>query len=116
MLFLVESTQLLEPGRESRLSSMSFRGGMKWIRSGGHEYLVRLTDSKGNGKSLGRRDSKTDATYQAFIDGGASAVTRYESLSARIKEQAKLNMAVGLDRLPRAVANLRWRTPPGLNS
>lgn len=105
-LFLVESSQLLEAWRHSRSAAMGYRGGMKWVKSGGHEYLVRLTDSKGNGKSLGKRTAENEAIYQAFLDGRSAAIERYKSLSSRLKEQSRLNKAVGLGRLPRAVADI----------
>ena len=105
-LFLVESTQLLDAWRNARQAAMGFRGGMKWVKSGGNEYLVRLTDSRGNGKSLGKRGDETEKVHRLFLAGRAAAIERYESLSGRIKEQARLNKAIGLGRLPRAVANI----------
>jgi hypothetical protein len=103
-LFMVESSQLLEAWRQARSAAMNFRGGMKWVKSGGYEYLVRLTDSRGNGKSLGKRDADTEDIHRLFVEGRTAAIERYDALSARLKEQSKLNKAVGLGRLPRAVA------------
>ncbi|MHB1117827.1 GSU2403 family nucleotidyltransferase fold protein [Sideroxydans sp.] len=103
-LFHVESSQLLEAWRQARAAAMNFRGGMKWVKSGGYEYLIRLTDSKGNGKSLGKRSSDTEEIHRLFVEGRTAAIERYDALSARLKEQSKLNKAVGLGRLPRAVA------------
>lgn len=103
-LFMVESSQLLEAWRQARAAAMNFRGGMKWVKSGGYEYLVRLTDSRGNGKSLGKRSADTEDIHRLFVEGRVAAIERYDALSARLKEQSKLNKAVGLGRLPRAVA------------
>ena len=105
-LFLTESVQLLESWRHSRDTANGFRGGMKWLKSGGHEYLVRLVDTRGNGKSLGRRGQETEAIYASFTKGRADAYARHSALTKRLEDQSRLNRAVGLGRVPRAVADV----------
>ena len=105
-LFLVESSQVYAAWSEARDQVQNHRYGMKWLKSKGHEYLVRLTDAKGNGKSLGPRSPETESIYHAFVEGKARSKDRYERLNRRIHEQARLNKAVRLGRLPNIVGDI----------
>lgn len=51
-LFMVDSIQLYEAWQAAAMQVRAHRYGMKWLKSGSAEYLVRLTDAKGNGNSL----------------------------------------------------------------
>lgn len=105
-LFLVESVQLYEAWHEAFLHVQSHKYGMRWVTSNGAEYLVRLSDSAGNGKSLGRRSPETEAIYAAFSEGKRRSESRYRGLSERLKEQARLNKAVRLGRMPGIVGDI----------
>lgn len=105
-LFLVESTQLYHAWREADAQSRQHKYGMRWLTSQGKAYLIRLSDAKGNGKSLGARNSETEAVYNAFMANKARAKTRLDALSARLANQSKLNKAVGLGRVPSVVADI----------
>lgn len=105
-LFLVESTQLHEAWAGARQQMQSCKYGMKWLKSKGGEYLVRLADAKGNGKSLGPRSPRTEAIYHAFVEGKQRSEEKLDGLARRLVEQARLNKAVRLDRLPMVVGNI----------
>lgn len=79
-LFLIESDQLYRAWREVAQQVRQYRFGMRWSRSGGREYLIRLTDRKGYGKSLGPRSPATEQIYQAFVEGRDRAKERYRGL------------------------------------
>ena len=105
-LFLVESTQLYHAWREANDQSQQHKYGLRWLTSQGKDYLVRLSDAKGNGKSLGPRTLETEAIYAAFIVSKARAKTRLAALNIRLANQSKLNKAVGLGRVPSLVADI----------
>ena len=54
-LFMVESDQLYRAWLEALNHARSYRYGMRWVSSKGRQYLLRLRDARGNGKSLGPR-------------------------------------------------------------
>jgi hypothetical protein len=105
-LFQIESTQLLEALHVAKSDLNNYRGGMKWIKSGGFEYLVKLSDSKGNGKSLGKRSEATETIFQSFLKNREACKIRYDALATKLKEQARLNKAVGLGRVPSTIAKI----------
>lgn len=99
-LFLVDTIQLYEAWHSATLQVRSHRYGMKWLKSGNGEYLVRLSDAKGNGKSLGPRSAETEITYEKFTAGKARAEARLKTTTARLTDQAQLNKALRLGRIP----------------
>lgn len=105
-LALVESTQLYSAWAEAERQLLSHKYGMKWLKSNGREYLVRLTDAKGNGKSLGPRSPETETIYQSFVTGKLRCENQYSGLNQRILEQARMNKALWLARLPRIVGDI----------
>jgi hypothetical protein len=105
-LFLVDTIQLYEAWHSATLQVRSHRYGMKWLKSGNGEYLVRLSDAKGNGKSLGPRSAETERTYEKFIVGKARAEARLKATTARLTDQAQLNKALRLGRIPVIAAKI----------
>lgn len=105
-LFLVESSQLYEAWRDATRQAVSYRYGMKWVKSKGNDYLVRLHDAKGNGRSLGVRSPETETKYEAFMAGKQRVKERLVGLGERLKDQARLNRAVRLGRLPSIVGEI----------
>ena len=67
---------------------------------------MRLTDAKGNGKSLGPRSPETEAIYEKFNEGKARAEARLKATTARLNDQAKLNKALRLGRVPALPAKI----------
>lgn len=105
-LFMVESDQIYRAWLDALHHARAYRYGMRWISSKGRQYLVRLHDAFGNGKSLGPRNAETEARFAAFQEGKVRAEARLASLAARMKEQARLNRALRLGRLPNVVGDI----------
>lgn len=105
-LFMVESDQIYRAWVDALHHARSYRYGMRWTSSKGRQYLVRLHDARGNGKSLGPRTTETEAVFTAFAEGKLRAEARLKSLASRMKDQARLNRAARLGRLPNIVADI----------
>lgn len=105
-LFLVDSIQLYEAWHAAAMQVRGHRYGMKWLKSGNAEYLVRLSDAKGNGKSLGPRSTETEEIFQSFNEAKTRAETRLEATNKRLNDQAKLNKALRLGRVPLVAAKI----------
>ena len=105
-LFLIESEQILAAWRDAYRQKQLHRYGMKWVRAAGKEYLVRLRDAKGNGKSLGPRSAETERIHAAFTASKQRADERFAALSATLQQQARLNKAVRLGRLPALIGRI----------
>src|ERR1700688_4568610 len=90
-LFLIESDQVYRAWEAAARQKGQYRYGMKWLKSGGKEYLIRLSDARGNGRSMGPRSPQTETAYAAFTDGKARAAERLSRLSQRLREQSRLN-------------------------
>lgn len=105
-LFLVESGQLYEAWRDATRQAIGYRYGMKWVKSKGRDYLVRLHDAKGNGRSLGVRSPDTEAEYDAFMAGKDRVKERLVALREWLNDQARLNRAARLGRLPSIVGEI----------
>lgn len=105
-LFLIESEQILSAWREAYRQKQAHRYGMKWLETAGRQYLIRLRDAKGNGQSLGPRSPETERIHAAFIANKQRADERFASLSAALKQQARLNKAVRLGRLPALIGKI----------
>ena len=78
----------------------SFKYGMKWLTVKDRDYLYRVTDARGNAKSLGLRSPKTEALFEEFNAARARAKERLVALDVRVKSQARLNKAVFLGSFP----------------
>ena len=105
-LFLVESDQLYRAWREVRWRQMEYRYGMRWKNVAGKDYLVRLHDAEGRGRSLGPRSAKTEEIYLEFQQGRQAAQERFDGLKARLALQSRLNRASRLGRMPQIVAEI----------
>jgi hypothetical protein len=105
-LFLIESEQILAAWRDAYRQKQAHRYGMKWVRTAGRDYLVRLRDARGNGKSLGPRSPETERIHAAFTANKQRADERFATLSAALQQQARLNKAVRLGRLPALIGKI----------
>lgn len=108
-LYLVESDQLYRAWRQARWRSHDYRYGMRWKKVNETEYLVRLRDAKGNGKSLGRRSAQTEDLYDRFVAGKELADQALQGLTERVKTQSRLNRALRLGRMPTIVGDILLR-------
>jgi len=105
-LHQVNTEQLFENYRSALNHAASYQYGMRWKRVRRTEYLFRDKDRRGNGKSLGPRSPETEAVLGAFTAGRAVAQERLQLITEKIQEQARLNKALRINRLPRVVARV----------
>lgn len=105
-LFLVESSQIYRAWEAAVRQHAQYRYGMKWLKSGGKQYLVRLSDARGNGRSLGPRNPETESIHTAFVEGKVRSRDRVQGLSQRLREQSRLNRAIGIGRLPTVIGDI----------
>lgn len=105
-LHLVNTEQLFENYREARRQSRSYVYGMRWKSVRGVDYLFRERDRRGNGKLLGRRSPETEVLLHTFLESKRTAKQRLDAIKEKIDEQARLNRALRLGRVPRLVARI----------
>lgn len=105
-LFLIDSSQLYEAYEQARHQALAHKYGMKWKKAHGREYLIRPSDADGNGRSLGLRTPETEEIFAAFNAGKIRAEERFSAIKKKIKEQARLNRAVRLGRMPKIVSDI----------
>ncbi|MES2127336.1 MAG: GSU2403 family nucleotidyltransferase fold protein [Pseudomonadota bacterium] len=105
-LHLVNTEQLFESYRVALRQARPYTYGMRWKTVRQTEYLFRDRDRHGNGKSLGRRSPETEHILDAFMQGRATAQERLLRLRTQLDEQARLNKALRLGRVPRIVARV----------
>ena len=105
-LHQVNSQQLFENYRSALSHAVSYTYGMRWKTVRNTEYLFRDRDRRGNGKSLGPRSAETEALLAAFSAGRGAAQGRLRLITEKIDEQARLNKALRLNRVPRVVARV----------
>ena len=102
----VNTAQLFENYRSALGHAASYTYGMRWKTVRHTEYLFRDRDRRGNGKSLGPRSAQTEALMAAFSSGRTVAQERLKLITEKIQEQARLNKALRLSRVPRVVARV----------
>jgi hypothetical protein len=105
-LNLVESDQIYRAWREAVRRQHDYRYGMRWKPVNGAEYLIRLSDANGNGRSLGRRNPQTELIYEQFTTGKQVANEMYRGLTERLTTQQRMNRALRLGRLPTVVGDI----------
>lgn len=105
-LHLVNTEQLFENHRSAASHAASYRYGMRWKKVRSTEYLFRDKDRRGNGQSLGPRSAQTEALLAAFTASRAAAQERLQLITEKMQEQARLNKALRLNRVPRVVARV----------
>jgi hypothetical protein len=103
---LINTQQVYEGWRAThRDARHRFAGSMRWVhRNHNGTYLYRkIAQSE---KSLGPRDSKTQAIYDAFCKGRTGNKDRLDGLINRLDELAKINQAMGLGRVPSVASRI----------
>ncbi|RJG14456.1 GSU2403 family nucleotidyltransferase fold protein [Massilia cavernae] len=116
-LHLVNTEQLFDNYRNAQRQARPYTYGMRWKTVRKTEYLFRDKDRHGNGKSLGRRSPETEKLLEAFTQGRATAQDRLRQITEQLGEQARLNKALRLGRVPRIVARvLRELDEAGLHA
>lgn len=84
-----------------------FAGSMRWVERNGAEYLLRKVRQVEN--SLGPRSSRTEKAFAAFSEGRAQNKDLLAGLSNRLNSLAKVNVAMGLGRMPAIAARILRR-------
>ncbi len=79
---------------------------MRWKRLRDVEYLFRGSDREGRGRLLGRRSAETERTLEAFLARKVAAEARLSAVREQMDEQARLNVALRLARVPRVVGRI----------
>ena len=105
-LHQVNTEQLFENYRSAFGHSASYTYSMRWKTVRNTEYLFRDRDRRGNGKSLGPRSAQTEELLAAFSAGRTVATMSACAGPPKHEEQARLNKALRLDRVPRVVARV----------
>jgi hypothetical protein len=105
-LHLVNAQQLYENYRAAAAHARSHAYGMRWKRVRDVEYLFRGSDRAGRGRLLGRRSPETERIFAAFHAGKAAADERLAAIKGQLEEQARLNVALRLARVPRVVGRI----------
>lgn len=105
-LHLVNTQQLYSNYVAAHHNSRSYTYGMRWKVARGAEYLFRERDRRGNGKLLGRRSPETEQILAAFQEGKARSHERLAAIRKQLEEQARLNKALRLARVPRVVGRI----------
>ncbi len=105
-LHQVNSEQLFENYRTAANHSKVYTYGMRWKAVRGKEYLFKDRDRSGNGRSLGPKSVATEALLANFNAGRAAAQERLQLITAGLEEQARLNKALRLNRVPRVIARV----------
>ncbi len=105
-LHQVNTAQLYENYRAAQSHAASYTYAMRWKTVRGTEYLFRDRDRRGNGKSFGPRSAQTEELLAVFSAGRQAAKERLHLITEKIQEQARLNKALRLNRVPRVVARV----------
>ena len=95
--------------RELEQKGRGLRGSMAFRVSRGHEYLTRWSygdDDTRAAKLIGRRSPETERIKAEFDAARAALKDRQAGLETALSEQAALNRAVGLGRLPEIAARI----------
>jgi hypothetical protein len=105
-LHLVNSEQLFENYRMALGHWGAYKYGMRWKTVRDREYLFKDRDRRGNGKSLGARSEQTQALLASFETGRVAAKERLQLVAEKLEEQARLNKALRINRVPTVIANV----------
>lgn len=70
--------------------------GMQWKTVSGADYLYEITDRRGNGRSLGRRSTETEARYDAYRSEKAALQDRRALSGDKLSETCRLYRALRL--------------------
>ena len=103
---LIDASQLYKACLEVDKEYRKYRGGMKWIKRNGREYLFRQRNSRGDGRSLGARNEQTENTYRQFHARKGELSNKRKSLLNELKRQGRFCIAAGVNRAPKIAADI----------
>jgi hypothetical protein len=98
---LVDAQATWRAWQSARAEAGQVRGTMFWREAAGRSYLIRQTGRQQ--KSLGPRDSRTEAMLEGFQRRKRPAEERLKSMKARLDEQRRLNRVYRVGRAPAVV-------------
>ncbi|UCI06323.1 nucleotidyltransferase domain-containing protein [Mesorhizobium sp. B1-1-8] len=84
-----------------------FVGSMRWVDRNGSDYLLRKI--RQTETSLGLRSEQTEKSFAAFSEGRERNRDMLAGLSDRLNSLAKINVAIGLGRVPAIAARILRR-------
>lgn len=102
----INALQLYEAWQDAERRLAGYAGSMVWKSSGGRQYLFKLTDRRGYGRSMGVRTAETERVFAEFHAAKSREKERVKSLRAQLAEQARFNRAALIGRVPNSVAQL----------
>jgi hypothetical protein len=101
----IDTVQVYEAYCAACADLHAFRGSMYWRPHKGQDHLYhRLSDKRR--PYIGPRNAETEARYQEFTEGKATAKERVASLKGQLRKQGALAKAVGIDRVPPIAAKV----------
>lgn len=103
---LIDVSQLYEAYLAVDSEYRGYRGTMRWKKVNGKEYLFRQRNSRGDGKSLGARDARTQEIYDNFHARKAELGEKRKSLLDRLTQQRGFCVAAGINRVPKIAADV----------
>ena len=77
--------QYYDAWRSAKRDAAQLTGYMAWKTVKGRQYLYRLTDTKGNGTSLGPRTAETEARFAAFTRSREQIASRVKGASEQLE-------------------------------
>ncbi|MEY3012665.1 MAG: hypothetical protein RIT45_1400 [Pseudomonadota bacterium] len=102
---IIDSVQAWQAWNQRKtLLRRRYAGSMRWLQRSGRDYLHRKIGTRE--RSLGPRSAETEAAYDAFLAGRASAREAATQLAAEVERRAKILRAMGLGRVPTLTARI----------
>ncbi|MDP3033459.1 MAG: nucleotidyltransferase domain-containing protein [Rhodocyclaceae bacterium] len=102
----INALQLYEALRDAERRLAGYDGSLIWKSSGSRQYLFKLTDRRGYGRSMGVRTAETERVHAEFHAAKSRERERVHALRVQMTEQARFNRAALIGRVPNIVAQL----------
>lgn len=104
--FLTDIRQTYQTFLDAKQATARFKGSMKWKTTDSGIYLIRVLDSRGTEKSLGKKDAEKEKLYSTFAAEKAAAQTRLNTLKTSLARMSGMAKAADLGRLPALVGKI----------
>ncbi len=104
--FLTDIRQTYQTFLDAKEELTRFKGSMKWKITDSGTYLIRVLDSRGTEKSLGKKDTEKETVFENFNSGKAAAQARLEILKTSLARMSAMAKAADLGRLPAIVGKI----------
>src|SRR4051812_39524743 len=105
-LNLVNTSQLHAAWYDLIAARRHYRYGMRWKKVGEREYLYHQKNPGQHATSLGPRSETTEKLWLNFETGRTRYQARVSELRSKLEEQARLNKALRINRVPKTVAEI----------